>query len=71
MKFGTIVKLPDGRKATVVYHNLDGYGIVYGEPTVTISEPPKPEAMLRGTYSNPTAPCIGTDYTIVSQTDAS
>lgn len=29
MKFGTHIVLPDGRKGTVVYHNLDGYGIVW------------------------------------------
>ena len=27
---GTVVKLPDGREGTVVYHGLDGYGIRWG-----------------------------------------
>lgn len=30
MKPGTVVKLPDGREGTVVYHGLDGYGIRWG-----------------------------------------
>ena len=30
MKAGTIVRLPDGREGTVVYHGLDGYGIRWG-----------------------------------------
>lgn len=34
MKPGTIVKLPDGREATVVYHSLCGYGIVWGRQPV-------------------------------------
>lgn len=35
MKCGTIVRLPDGREGTVVYHNLDGYGIKWGRHAVT------------------------------------
>lgn len=31
MKLGTIIKLPDGRTATVVYNGLDGVGIKMGE----------------------------------------
>lgn len=27
MKPGTLIRLPDGREGTVVYHGLDGYGI--------------------------------------------
>lgn len=30
MKFGTTIRLSDGREATVVYHGLDGYGVVWG-----------------------------------------
>jgi len=30
VKPGTIVRLTDGRVGTVVYHGLDGYGIVWG-----------------------------------------
>lgn len=34
MKPGTIVRLPDGREGTVVYHGLDGYGIRWGRVAV-------------------------------------
>lgn len=30
MKFGTFIRLPDGREATVVSHGLTGYGIMFG-----------------------------------------
>ena len=30
MKPGTIIRLPDGREATVVFHGLIGYGIQWG-----------------------------------------
>lgn len=30
MRPGTIVRLPDGRIGTVIYHGLDGYGIRWG-----------------------------------------
>lgn len=42
MKPGTIVELPDGRRGTVVYHGLDGYGIQWGEIEVDV------EAILQG-----------------------
>ena len=42
MKPGTIVELPDGRRGTVVYHGLDGYGIQWGEIEVDV------EAILKG-----------------------
>lgn len=35
LRFGTIVKLPDGRLGTVVYKGYDGYGIAWGEIEVT------------------------------------
>lgn len=65
MKPGTFVRLPDGREGTVVYHGLDGYGIVWGRKTVDVeailsSTPifsgenetniPEPKAMLREPY---------------------
>lgn len=34
MRPGTIVRLPDGRDGTVVYHGLDGYGIRWGRHEV-------------------------------------
>ena len=30
MRPGTVIRLPDGREATVVYHGPDGYGIRFG-----------------------------------------
>jgi len=43
MKPGTIIRLPDGREGTVVYHGLDGYGIKWGRVS------PDLEQILRGT----------------------
>jgi len=34
MKPGTIIKLPDGRIGTIVYHSLTGYGFIWGQHTV-------------------------------------
>lgn len=45
MKLGTIVELPDGRRGTMVYHGLDGYGIKWGEHS------PDP-ADFEGTHGN-------------------
>jgi hypothetical protein len=50
MKAGTHIELPDGREGTVVYHNLDGYGIVFGHEDVDTDDLPEPEAMLRDPY---------------------
>lgn len=36
MKPGTIVRLEDGREATVVYHGLDGYGVQFGRKEVDL-----------------------------------
>ncbi len=42
MKAGTIVRLPDGREGTVVYHGLDGYGIRWGRTAINY------EAIMQG-----------------------
>lgn len=61
MKPGTMIRLPDGREGTVVYHGLDGYGIIlgrvivdveaiYGQPFISDKRNagvPVPTAMLR------------------------
>ena len=65
MKPGTIVELQDGRRATVVYHNLDGYGIVWGERRVSEDDLPPPDAMLRNQYPHASVECVGEDYVIV------
>lgn len=36
MKVGTIIRMSDGREGTVVYHGLDGDGIIWGR--VVLSE---------------------------------
>lgn len=80
MKAGMIVKLPDGRFGTVVYHGLDGYGIVFGKQEVNTEaiyectplfengkrnqECPEPEAMLRNKYPSATLECVGEDYEV-------
>lgn len=38
MKAGTIIRLPDGREGTVVYHGLGGYGIQWGRIRVTLED---------------------------------
>ena len=38
MKAGTIIRLPDGREGTVVYHGLGGYGIQWGRIRVTVED---------------------------------
>ena len=50
MKPGTIVRLPDGREGTVVYHGLDGYGIRWGRWEVDV------QAILEGD-GNTVRPC--------------
>lgn len=64
MKAGTIIKLSDGRIGTVNYHQLDGYGILWGEQKVDESDNLVPDAMLRDPFPNTIAPCVGTKYTI-------
>ena len=38
MKPGTVVRLPDGREGTVVFHGLIGYGIQWGRKEVNVAE---------------------------------
>ena len=49
MKIGTIVRLPNGRVGTVVYHGLDGYGIKWGEHNPAMED-------FDGTYGNLVSP---------------
>ena len=81
MKPGTIVRLPDGREATVVYHGLEGYGIVWGRRSVDVEAiescnplvgddkhppaVPEPEALLREPWGGEQIECVGDDYVIV------
>lgn len=65
MKPGTIVRLPDGREGTTVYHFLDGYGIVWGRRLIDPENLPEPEAMLREQYPSAGYPCVGEKYEVV------
>ena len=53
MRAGTIIELPDGRIGTICWHNLDGYGGIWGEHDFSGIEHgfsddwPAPEFMLR------------------------
>lgn len=51
---GSLVQTPDGRLWTVVYNNLDGYGVVEGDQPQYIGAPnddlPPPTHMLREPY---------------------
>jgi hypothetical protein len=80
MKPGTIVRLPDGREGTVVYHSLCGYGIVFGRVAVDVEaikascplfdgerdeRVPEPEALLREPWKGAWLPCVGESYEVV------
>lgn len=60
---GTLVQLVDGRAATVCYHNLDGYGVVFGDrPDLAGKDSdylPEPEALLRDPFAGSDWPCVG------------
>ena len=70
MKPGTLIRLPDGREGTVVYHGLDGYGIKWGRHRVPVNELNlfkagdewAPEAMLREPYPGAELECVGEEY---------
>ena len=81
MKFGTKIKLADGRKATVVYNGLDGIGIKFGHFILSEDDmkgsggffDKKPgdyewaaEAMLREPYTGANMECVGKDFEVVS-----
>lgn len=68
MKQGALVRLPDGRVGTAVYHGLDGYGIRWGRIPKGEGWAQRPEAMLRDPY--PTAikeglECVGEDFEVI------
>lgn len=67
MKPGTIIRLKDGRLGTTVYHNIDGYGIVWGWKRLDPEKLPEPDAMLRKPYPGATCPCVGEDYELVDE----
>ena len=67
LPMGTIIELPDGRRGTLVYWNLDGGGIVFDELTnLDPSDLPEPDAMLRDPYPSAELPCVGEDFEVLS-----
>lgn len=66
MQAGTVIRLPDGRIGTTVYHFLDGYGIVWGKVEVDLENLPEPQAMLRENYSSAGCECVGEEYEVIS-----
>ena len=66
MQPGTIVRLPDGREGTTVYHHLDGYGIKWGRHVVDEKDLPEPDALLREPYPSAGYECVGREYEIVT-----
>lgn len=80
MKLNTIIKLPDGRIGTICYHNIDGYGGVWGKhffemPYGGFGESiPSPEFMLRnkkfeGRVGDVNSECVGENYKILTKTN--
>lgn len=70
MKPNTHIRLADGRAATVVWHWLNGYGIVWGHDEYDEGDLPEPVALLREPHRSITFPdieCVGTDYEILAQ----
>lgn len=65
LKLGTVIILPDGRQATVVYHGLDGYGIKWGRHEAPACVKLKSDAMLREDYPGAEFECVGKKWTIV------
>jgi hypothetical protein len=80
MKPGTFIRLPDGREGTVVYHGLEGYGIIWGRQIVDVeaillttplftNAPtngcPEPEALLRKPYRDAYLECVGEEYEVI------
>lgn len=60
---GSLVQTPDGRMWTVVYNNLDGWGVVEGDQPKFINVPDEkliePTHMLREPYASARLQCIG------------
>lgn len=81
MKPGAIIELPDGRRGTLTYHNLDGRGGIWGEHDLShLPEGfddgwPEPEFMLRDPYPSfaewhgPDCEAVGEDYVLVGPLD--
>lgn len=71
MKPNTHIIIPDGRAATVVWHWLNGYGVVWGHHEFDVDDLPPPDAMLREPHKSITFPgieCVGTEYEVLEET---
>lgn len=73
MKLNTIIQLPDGRTGTICYHNIDGYGGIWGYHSFKMPEGgfgdlPKPEFMLRDKKleSRLGIECVGEDFRVIT-----
>lgn len=80
-RVGTIIELPDGKRATTVFNGLAGIGVKWGEHTipdgaigghgdlfneeVPVGYEWKPDAMLREIYPGADLPCIGEKFVII------
>lgn len=60
---GSLVQTPDGRVWTVVYHNLDGYGVIEGDHPQFIGADDEQLVahthLLRKPWKGHDKPCIG------------
>ncbi len=67
MKPGAIIEVKDRGFGTVVYHNLDGYGIIWGRQFVNLEDVPEPKAKLRELYPAAENEYVCKDYIVVSE----
>lgn len=69
MKPGAIIDIEGRGTATVVYHQLEGYGVVWGEVDVDPTNLPEPEAMLREQEHQHLFDyeCVGKDYRLMRE----
>lgn len=60
---GSLVETPDGKMWTIVYNNLDGYGVIEGNhPEIVGADDGalyRPTHMLREDYATAELPCVG------------
>ena len=69
MKPNTHIRLSDGREATVVWHWLNGYGIVWGVTEFPLDDLPHPVALLREPHKSLTFPgieCVGNEFDLLT-----
>jgi len=68
MKPNTLIELPDGRRGRVVYHQLDGYGVKFGDQEWPEDDLPEPDAMLRAAWRDDHEyEMVGDKFAIISE----